>query len=169
MIQQELSQFLCHSLGQGRNQYSLVSVRSGQYLIQQIVYLIFTWSYFYFRIQQSGRSNQLFYHNALSLLEFIVGRCGTYVDRLMDHTVEFFKGQRSVVKSSRKSKTVFHEILLSGSITSVHRTYLWDADMTLIYHKQEIFREEVQQTVWSFSSLSSIEISGVVFDTRTVT
>ena len=169
MIQQELSQFLCHSLGQGRNQYSLVSVRSGQYLIQQIVYLIFTWSYFYFRIQQSGRSNQLFYHNALSLLEFIVGRCGTYIDSLVDHTVEFFESQWSVVKSSRKSETVFHEILLSGSITSVHRTYLWDADMALIYHKQEIFREEVQQTVWSFSSLSSVKISGVVFDTRTVT
>ena len=86
----------------------------------------------------------------------------------MNHTVKFLEGERTVVEGGRQSETIFHQVLLSGSIATIHRPDLRNAHMALIYHQKEIFREEIEQTVWPLSFMSAIEISRIVLDARTV-
>ena len=40
--------------------------------------------------------------------------------------------------------------------------------MALVHHKQEVFREEVEQAVGAFAGLPPIEVARIVFDTRAV-
>ena len=168
VVQQKLCQLLCHTFGKGGDEYTFIPVGSGQNLIEQIIYLVFAWADFNLRIEQSRRADQLFYYHTFRFSQLIVGWGGTHVDGLMNHTVKFLEGERTVVEGGRQSETVFHQVLLSGSIATIHRTDLRNAHMALIYHQKEVFREEIEQAVWAFSFVSAIEISRIVLDARTV-
>jgi hypothetical protein len=39
--------------------------------------------------------------------------------------------------------------------------------MALVNHKQEIFREEIEQAIRAFAFVSAIKIAGIVLDART--
>ena len=141
---------------------------AGQDFIQQVIYLVLARTYFNLRIQQARRTDELFYHYALSLSQFIIGRGGTDVDSLMNQTVELLERQRTVVEGGRQSETIFHEVLLSRPVATIHGANLRNAHVALVHHQQEVFREEIQQTVWPFARLSAVEISRIVLDARTV-
>ena len=168
MVQQVFAHLLCHSLGQGGHQYTFLSVDARLYFIHKVVYLVLRGSYLYFRVQQSCRTNQLFHHDTFRLLQFEVGRSGRYVYHLMRHLLELLKAQGPVVKGGRQSEPVFHQIGLSGSVTSVHRPNLRHTHMTLVYHHQIVVGEEVQQTVRSFSCLSAVKVARIVLNARAV-
>ena len=141
---------------------------AGKDLIHQVIDLVLTLADLNLRIQQACGSDDLFYYDSLGLCQLVVGRGGTNVDDLIDHLVELIEGQRPVVESGRQTETVFHQVRLSGAVAPVHSINLWDADMTFIDNQQVVLGEEIQQTIGSFSGLTTIEVAAVVLDTRTM-
>ena len=58
-------QLLCHALGQGCHQHSLVHLCTFANLFQKVVHLILDWPYLDRGVQQSGRAYHLLYHQTL--------------------------------------------------------------------------------------------------------
>ena len=111
----------------------------------------------------------MFYNNALSLVHFEGSRCCRYVHHLIDHIHKLVKLQRTIVESGRQTESVFHKILLAGTVTTIHSADLRYADMAFVYEHKVVFREEVEQTIRSLTSLTSVKIARVVFYTRAMT
>ena len=82
--------------------------------------------------------------------------------------MKFLEFQRTVVEGSRQAETIFYQVLLARPVASIHGANLRNAHMALVNHKQEIFREEIEQAVWTFAFVSAIEIAGIVLNTRTM-
>ena len=76
--------------------------------------------------------------------------------------------QRTVIEGCRQAETIFYQVLLSCPVASIHGSNLRDAHMALVNHKQEIFREEIEQAIRAFAFMSAIKIAGIVLDARTV-
>ena len=77
----------------------------------------------------------------------------------MGQLLEFVKGQRTVVEGCRKTESIFYEICLARPVATIHATNLGYGDVTLVDDHQEVVREEVQQTIGAFASLTTIEIA----------
>ena len=135
-----------------------------QDLIHQVVNLILTGAHLNLRIQQTCGADDLFYNHAFSFCQFEVGRGCTDVDNLIHLLQKLFEAQRTVVESGRQAETVFHEIALTASVTTIHRTDLRHRYMTLVYEEQIVIGEEVKQAIGAFSCLSAIEIAAIVLD-----
>ena len=166
VVQQELCQFLSHSLGQGCDKYSLIAMGTGKYLVEQVVYLVLAGAYFYLWVKQTCRTNKLFNYNTLRLSQLVVGGSGAYIDGLMYHAVKLIEGKRTVVEGCWQTETIFHQVLLAGAVATIHSSYLRNADMTLVYYQQEVFGEEVEQAVGTFALMSTVEVPRIVLDTR---
>ena len=138
-------------------------------LIHQVIHLILGRPYFYLRIQQSCRTNQLVDHNTFASLQLILVRRGRHIDRLTCLLFELIELQRPVISCSRQAETVRHQIILPCLIASVHTAYLWHSDVTLVNDEQHIFREIIEQTIGWCARFASVEIPTVVLYARTIT
>ena len=135
MIEQVFGQLLGHTFGQRGDQDTFFAFGALQNFVQKVVNLVFAGAHINLRIEQSRGSDDLFYHDPFSLLQLIVGRGGRNVDGLMEHVVELFKAQRTIVKRCWQGESVLHEILLTGPVATVHGTDLRHADVTLVDNK----------------------------------
>ena len=164
MVQKVFAEFLCHTFGKGGHKDSFTTMTTRQDLIHQVVDLVLAFADFNLRIQQSCRTDHLLNDHTFCLCQFEIGRGGTDVDYLINLFLELFKSQGTVVEGSRQTETIFHEITLTASVASIHRIDLWHRHMTLVDEEQIVIREEVEQAIRSFASLSPIEVATVVLD-----
>ena len=141
---------------------------TGENLIHQIVDLVLTGTDFYLRIQQTRRTDHLFYYHALSLCQFKVGRGGTDVNNLVHHLLELLEPEWTVVEGGRQAESVFHQVALTTAVTSIHGIQLGHRHVALINEEDIIVREEVEKAVRAFTRFPSVEIAAVVLDTRAV-
>ena len=77
----------------------------------------------------------------------------------MYHLMKLFKTQWTVVKGGRQTETIFHKVLLPGTVASIHSTDLWHAYVAFVNHDQIIFREKIEQTVRTLSWLATVKIA----------
>ena len=91
MSKQIFCQFFSHSLGKGCYQYAFTPMTTRKNLIKQIVNLVLAGAYFYFGVKKTRRTDYLFYYNAFSLVQLVIGRGRTYIYNLIDFLLEFFK------------------------------------------------------------------------------
>ena len=169
VVEKVFCKLLCHALGKGGYQHTLIVVASLQNLLQQVVYLVLARPYFYYRVEQSGGSYNLLNDNASRLLQLEVGRCGRHIYHLVGHIHKLVELQRAVVEGCGQAESVLYEVLLAGAVATVHGAYLRHADVTLVDKHKIILREEVEQAVRSLSWLASVKVARVVFYTRAVT
>ena len=101
-------ELFCHTLGQRRHQGALIPLDAQAYLFHQIVDLILGRAYLNLRIEQAGRADHLLCKYTLRLLHLIVAGGGTYIDHLRCKPLEFFKFQRTIIKSGRKSEAIIY-------------------------------------------------------------
>ena len=163
-----VGQFLGHPLGQGRDQNPLVPLRPLSDLFDKVVNLILRRTHLNRRVQQSGRPYNLLYHKAVGAFQLIVGRGGADIDLLTGNRVELIEGQRSVVRGSRKSETIFNKDRLSRVVAAVHRPDLRDGDVALVDEGDEVLREVVDQAERPLARLATVQIAGVVLDAGAV-
>ena len=161
-------EFLCHSLGQGSDQYSLVQFLPLSDLLQQVVDLVLCRSYLDRRIKQSCRTNHLLDNESLRFLQLIIRRSRADIYCLPSDGFEFIELQRSVICSCRQSESIFHEHGLPGLVTAVHSAYLRNRNVALVNECDEILREIVYQTERSHALAPAVEISRIVLDSRAV-
>ena len=126
MPEQVLGKFLCHALGDGGDKHTLLAFYAKLYLLHEVVYLVLGWAHLYPWVEQTSGSYKLLYHNALALLQLVVGRCGRYVYGLWGKFLELVELKRTVVLGGRQTETIFHQVLLSCLVATVHGTYLGD-------------------------------------------
>ena len=161
-------QLFSHPLRQSRYQNPFIHSRPLGNLFHQIIYLIQGRAHFNNRIQQSSRTNYLIDNDTFTLFQFIVSRSRTHINRTRRQGFKLIKRQRTVIHCGWQTETIIHQILLTGIIATIHGTDLWNRHMALIHHQQEVFREIIQQTERTLTSFPTIEIPGIILDTRTM-
>ncbi|MPM55714.1 hypothetical protein SDC9_102511 [bioreactor metagenome] len=98
------------------------SLTGSSYLIdfpKQIVNLPFNWSNFYHRIEQTCRSDNLFY-NTVRFFKLIFSWRSRNINCLITLLLKFIKSQWSVIESRRKPETMFNKHSFAGTVTSIH-------------------------------------------------
>ena len=138
------------------------------YLVHQVVNLVFRRTNLNLGVQQSCGAYQLFYNDTFCFVQLIIGWGSTDIDHLIGHLLEFLESQGTVVEGCRQSEAEFHQISLTSPVATIHSTDLRHTDVTLVNHHQIVFWEEVEQTVGSLTGLSSVKVSGIVLNTRTM-
>ena len=126
MPEQVLGKFLCHALGDGGDKHTLLAFYAKLYLLHEVVYLVLGRTNLYSWVEQSGGADKLFNDNAFALLQFEVGRSGGNIYGLWCEFFEFLKTERTVVLGGRQAETIFHKVLLSCLVATVHGAYLWN-------------------------------------------
>ena len=159
VVQQIFCQFLCHALGEGGGEHTLVAVYTSENLVHQVVYLVLAGPHLYLGVEEPGRTDELFHHHALGLLQLEVGGSGRHIYHLFHHLLELVEAQRTVVEGGGQAEAILHEVGLAGTIAAIHRVDLRHTHMTLVYHHQVVVREEVEQTVGLLSGLAPVEIA----------
>ena len=122
------------------------------------------------RVEQSGRTDDLFHHLAIGMIEFIVARgCGT-VDHLglLNHLLEFIKAHRPVFQGRGKTEAVFHERFLPLPVAVVHAPDLGQGDMRLIDDQQHVIGEIVEEIPRPLAEGAAVDMHGIVFDAGAV-
>ena len=165
---QVVGHLLRHPFRQRRHEHALATLLEDLYLVQQVVDLVLARSHLYLWIQQARRTDHLFHHDALGLLQLEVGRRRTHVDHLVYLLLELLEAQRTVVEGGGQTETVLHEVLLAAAVAAVHTVDLRHAHVTLVDEEQIVVWEEVEQAVGPFARLAAVEVAAVVLDARTV-
>ena len=165
VLHEVIGEFLRHSFGQRGDQDSLVFLDALLYFFHQIVHLVQAWAHFDDGVEQAGRADNLFHHDAFALLQFIVGGSGGYINDLLGQLLELLEFQRAVIHGGRKPETVFHQVLFAGAVAAVHGIDLRYGHVALVDNDQEILGEEVQQAIGACTGFAPVEITRIVLDT----
>ena len=161
-----IGQILCHPFGQGCHQHLIVFIRFFPDFSHKVINLPFHRPYHNLRIQQPGRTDNLF--RPQQLMSLLIGRrSGGYKKQLINMRFKLFKIKRPVIQRRRQTETIIHQRHLSGTIPCVHSSYLRNGDMGFIDHNQEIIPEEIQKGHGRFSRSGAIQMPGVIFDSGT--
>ena len=144
VIQEVFTQFLGKALGDGRHQHPFAPFLADENLFHQVVDLVLTLTHLNLWVEQARRTNHLFHNDTLSFLQLEVGWCGTHVDHLVHLLLKLLKPQRTVVEGCWQTETIFHKVLLSATVTAIHRVQLRHRHMTLVDEQQIVVGEEVK-------------------------
>ena len=161
-------ELFCHSFGQGGNQDAFVLVNSKMNFMDQIVDLVVCGAYFDNRIEQSGWTDDLLHDYPFTLLQLIICWSGTDKDQLFGNGFKFIKFQWSVVRGSRQPETIVDKGRFPRTVATVHRTDLRHRHVALVDDHQKIIREKIEKTEGAGTRSPAIEITGIIFDSRTI-
>ncbi len=156
-------QILAHALGQRRHEDTFVTSDSGPNLGQEIVDLTGHRPDLDWRIEQSGRADDLL-GGLRAAAELILGRCGRDIDDLVDMPFEFGESQRSVVERARQTKTVLHERLFAGPVAVIHATDLGHTHVRFIDQQQEIVGKIIEKCGRLLARLAVGQVTAIVLD-----
>jgi hypothetical protein len=92
--------------------------------VHQVVDLTFRRLHHDFRVEQSGRPDDLLDELAVALPQFVGPRRRRQVDRLADPVDELVPGQRAIVDGRRQPEAEVDEVALTRHIPLVHGTDL---------------------------------------------
>ena len=110
---------------------------------------------FYLGVGDSRRAYELFY-DVVGVLELIVaGRSGDE-ERVFQHRLELVPFQRPVVEAGGQAETVRDKYLLARAVAVVHAAHLRQRHVRLVYEKERILREEVEQRARRVARLASV-------------
>ena len=144
---QIIREILCHFFRQGRDEHLVMTIRFLMYLADQIVNLSLNRTHIDFRIQKSGRANDLLSAEHLMIFLILSGRSG-HEQHLINLIFKFLKIQRTVVQCRRKAKAVINQSLFAAAIAVVHRTDLRNRHVRLIDDNEKIIRKEIHERKW---------------------
>ena len=144
VFRQVVGQVFRHALGQGGDQHPFITLFTQPDFRQQVIHLGRNRSYFHLRIDQAGRTNQLF-DDLAGAIPLIRTRCRRDKHRLRRQVFELVKAQRPVVQCARQPETVLHQVFLARTVAAVHGAQLGNGHMALIHHQQGIMGQVIEQ------------------------
>ena len=129
---QIIRQVFRHLDGQGRDQHALVGRDAVMDFIQQIVDLTARRPHCDFRVQQAGRTDDLFDDLAVDFFQLVITRrCGN-INCLINECFKFFKAHRPVIQRARQTEAVFHQRFLARPVAVIHAADLRQRDVRLV-------------------------------------
>ena len=123
---------------------------------------------FNFRIKQSGRAHDLFNHRSAGFLKLVIRGRGGNINGVAGQLFKLLEFERTVVQRGRQTEAVFNERDFAVAVRAVHRLHLRNRHMRFINHRDEIFLEEIKQTVRTGTRSAAGEVPRIVFNARTV-
>ena len=135
---------------------------------KQIINLSFSGTNLNFRIQEAGRTDDLFCSKQLMLFFIFSGSCGNK-EHLIDFPLKLGKIQRTVIEGGGKTETEVDKSGFSGKISVVHPSNLGKTDVAFVHNNQEVVRKVVNQGIGRFTGRCKIQMPGIVFDPGTDT
>lgn len=82
--------------------------------------------------------------NTFCSFHLVFSRCGAHVYRLTSQSSNSSSLVRPVIQCSREAAQEFHQGSLARVVTSVHRLYLGNCNMTFVNDRDEILRETIK-------------------------
>ena len=168
-LREILLKFLGHPLCKGRDKDTFVKFRPLADLLKKIVHLMFDRTHLDRRVKKTGRPYNLFNHKAFRFFKLIFGRGRADKDLLAGDLLELVELERPVVCCGRKSESVFDQHRLAGMVAAVHGPDLRKSHMAFVDEGNEILRKIVDQAERSHALATTVEITGIVLYSGTIT
>ena len=161
---QIIGQIFCHFDRQRCDQYALFSRCPRVDFANQIINLPFNRPDKNFRVEQSGRTNELF-HNLAGTTLFKVGwRCAD-VNHLMDALLKLCKIERPIIQRRRQAESVVNQALFSRLVARVHRSHLRNRHVRFINNHQKILWKIIHQRIRCRPRFSAGQHARIVLNT----
>ena len=145
-VLQVIREIFRHLLRQRRHEHALVLLCTNADLRQKIVHLPRQRPHLDDGIEQPRRADDLL-DDLLRLFQLIFRRRRRNVDDLIDALLELLEGKRTIVKSGRQTKAVFHKRNLARTVAVEHRLELRHRHMALVHDDEEIVGEVIEQRI----------------------
>ena len=116
-------------------------------------------TYFDDGIEQSGGTDDLFDHDTFGAYQLVVGGGGTDIDDLTGEGFELVEGEGAVVTGGRQTETIFDQVLLTGTVSSIHGPYLGYTDVAFVDDDEIVLGEKVEQAVRTGTFGTAIEVA----------
>ena len=158
-----VGQVFCHLLGQGGDKGPLSTFYTRIDFTQEIVHLSHGRTHFDLRIEKTCRTNDLL-DDSISLFHFILTWCRRHINDLVDMAFKLFPTQWPVIQSRRQTEAIVDQHFLARAVSIVHALDLSHSHVAFIDHDEEIFWEEVKESVRRLSFTPAIHVTRVVFD-----
>ena len=169
-IEQKLREILRHFFCERGNEHSLFALDCCIDFPRDVIYLSFGGVDFDDRIDESGRTDDLFCDTFFFRICILVfSGCGRDVDRLRDALFKLLELERTIIGARRQTKSIFDERLLPAPVPLVHAADLRNAHMGFIDNAEEIFGKVIDERLGRRAGITSGEVTDVVFDSCGVT
>ena len=165
VAQEILAELFRHTFGKSGDQYALISLNALLYLLHEVVNLVLSGAHLDDGVEQTCGTNHLLNDNAFRLLQLVFGGGSAHIDGLRSEFLELIEAEWTVVECGRQTVAVLHQRRLALAVTSIHGTNLRHTLVALVNDKEEVFGEEVEQAVWAFTRVASVEVARIVLDT----
>ncbi|KAF1858232.1 hypothetical protein Lal_00014732 [Lupinus albus] len=163
VVGQVFRQLLGHALSQRRDQHALVLLDAVRDLAHQVVHLRPRGLHDDLRVDEAGRTHDLF-HDVVRLFLFVVGRRGGHENALAHLALEFRELQRPVIERGRQAEAVVDEVHLARTVAVVHGVQLADHHVRLVHEHQRVLRQVVDQRGRRFARHRAGQVARVVLD-----
>ena len=160
-------QVLCHPLGEGGHQHTLVALGASLNFGGQIFDLSLHAADFHAGIEKSRGADDLL-HQIIGAAALILTGGGGDVDGLSHALIKLLKFQRAVIKGAGQTETVAHQALLTGAVAVIHGADLGQGHMALVHQQQEVIGEEVKERHGGRAHRAVADDAGVVLNTRAI-
>ena len=162
-IGQIFGQIFGHSFRERRDQGPLADGDTLMHLVQQVFDLSLGRPHFDDWIQETGRANDLLHH-LRGVTDFILGRCGADVDRLLRDFGKLIECQWAVVQCAGQPETMRNQHLFARAVAGVHAPDLGDHHVALVDNCQPFGREIIKQGPWAAAGGTARQMATIVFD-----
>lgn len=162
-------QLLGHTFGESGDEDFFIFGRAGLDLLDEVINLIISSTDLDRRVDDAGGTDDLFDDKALGFSELVIGRSSRNVDRSTSKALELIEFQGAVVASSRKTKAVFNEVLLTSTVATVHSADLGKRNVGLVDYEEVILGKVIEQAERRSPGRAAVEITRVILDTGAIT
>ncbi len=161
-----IGQIFGHLLGERRDEHPLVALDTRMDLADQVVDLPFGLAHFDNRVEQAGRTDDLFHHRR-AVLDLVRSRSRRDIDQLIGFLFELVELQRTVVERRRQTESVIDQHVLARLVAVVHGADLRQRHVGFVDHDQHVVREIIHQRIRRRAAFAERQRSGVVLDAGT--
>ena len=168
LFEEVVGEILGHLLGEGGHEDAVTHFDSLGDILHEVVDLTLGRLHDHLRVDQPGRSHDLF-HDLIRLPEFEWPGRRREKDALVDALQHLVELQRSVVASTREPESVLHEDVLATAVAGELTVQLRYGNVTFVDHEQEILGEVIEQGERRFARTATIDVHRVVLDAVAIT
>ena len=156
-------QILRHLFGQGGHEHPLLPGSSRPDFVHQVVDLPFDRLDHHLRIEQAGRTDDLF-HRLGAVPPLKIPRRGADEHHLVDPVIKLVEIQRPVVVGARQAEPIIDQIFLAGEIPAEHAANLGQGHVGFVHEEQIVVRKIIEQSKGRRTGGPSRQDTGIVLD-----
>ena len=129
----------------------------------QVLDLAFGFPYFDFRIEQAGRTDDLFDY-LFRFFQFLFGRSRADINHFIYFFIKFIKIERAVIARGREAEAEIDKIIFAGLVAGIHAADLRNSYVRFIDEYDIIVRKEVHEGGGGGAGRTVGQMAGIILD-----